>query len=83
MIRVLPLTCRDKSLEAIPLQPLEYDPSDERTSFFVSKNPINGAKPLVVSKGDFEKQDYKNPDLLAGLCMFFLLFFLREADQSD
>lgn len=67
MIRVLPFACRNKSLEAIPLQPLEYDRNDERTSFFISKDPVEGTKLLVISKGDFEKQNYKNPNLLVGL----------------
>lgn len=67
MIRVLPSTSENHSLGAIPLQPLECDRNDERTSFFISKDPVKGTKLLVISKGDFEKQDYKNPDLLVGL----------------
>lgn len=69
LIRVLPSTLGDWSLEETPYQPLEYDPNEERTSFFISKDPVKGTKLLEISKGDFEKQDYKNLDLLLALRM--------------
>lgn len=69
LIRVISSTFKNWSLKATPRQPLEYDPNDERTSFFISKDSVEETKVLDISKGDFEKQDYNNLDLLLALRM--------------
>lgn len=71
-IRVLPSTSSNYSLEAIPRQTLEYDRNGERTSFFVFKDPVKGVKQLETARGDFKKQNYKDPNLLLGLRMVSL-----------
>lgn len=72
-LRVLPSSSEDWGLEAATFQPLKHnsnnnDGNDGRTSYFISKSSEKKRDGLLkVTRGDFGKQDYKSPDLLAAL----------------